>query len=574
MRDPVIVLKFGSSVLGSPADLPTVVQEIHREVGKGRRVVAVVSAFAGVTDALLAEVRARHEEPDPHGLARILETGESVAAAALGLQLEEAGVPAEVVDASGIGLTAAGAPLDATPTHLARRRLEELLARVPVVVVPGFSGRDRQRRPVLLGRGGSDFTALFLARRLGAVECRLLKDIDGLLRVHPDGTLDHATRYAEAHYRDCLSDGGPLVQPRAVEFARRHGMDFVIARCGSERGTLAGSVATRLEPMPETAPVRVALAGLGTVGLGVYRLLAGLTQDVEVIGVLVRDAHRIRADEVPRGLLTGSVDELLDRAPDVVVETIGGTGAASQLVHEALARGLSVATANKVLVAGDRHLLDVLRDDDQLLCSAAVGGAVPMIEQVRAAVESEPVTVLRGVLNGTCNAVLDQLAAGSDLDDAVAAARRRGLAEANPAADLDGRDAAAKLAILVATAFDSRLDPRDIPSEPIGPDTVAHAVRARAAGRVLRQVAYAERRGGRLAASIRLRELEADDPLAACAREDNALIVILASGRTVAAAGKGAGRWPTGTAVVSDVLELVRRVRSRGAAAQPLAAEG
>ena len=190
------------------------------------------------------------------------------------------------------------------------------------------------------------------------------------------------------------------------------------------------------------------------------------------------------------------MDELLDRAPDVVVETIGGTGAASQLVHEALARGLSVATANKVLVAGDRRLLDVLRDD------------------------------------------------------------------------------AAKLAILVATAFDSRLDPRDIPSEPIGPDTVAHAVRARAAGRVLRQVAYAERRGGRLAASIRLRELEADDPLAACAREDNALIVILASGRTVAAAGKGAGRWPTGTAVVSDVLELVRRVRSRGAAAQPLAAEG
>ena len=495
MRDPVVVLKFGSSVLGSPADLPVVVQEIHREVGKGRRVVAVVSAFAGVTDALLAEVRARHEEPDPHGLARILETGESVAAAALGLQLEEAGVPAEVVDASGIGLTAAGAPLDATPTHLARRRLEELLARVPVVVVPGFSGRDRQRRPVLLGRGGSDFTALFLARRLGAVECRLLKDIDGLLRVHPDGTLDHATRYAEAHYRDCLRDGGPLVQPRAVEFARRHGMDFVIARCGSARGTLAGSVVTRLEPMPTTAPVRVALAGLGTVGLGVFRLLAGLTQDIEVVGVLVRDAHRIRADEVPRGLLTGSVDELLDRAPDVVVETIGGTGAASQLVHEALARGLSVATANKVLVAGDRRLLDVLRDD------------------------------------------------------------------------------AAKLAILVATAFDSRLDPRDIPSEPIGPDTVAHAVRARAAGRVLRQVAYAERRGGRLAASIRLRELEADDPLAACAREDNALIVILASGRTVAAAGKGAGRWPTGTAVVSDVLELVRRVRSRGAAAQPLAAE-
>jgi len=565
MADPVIVLKFGSSVLRTADDLPLAVLEIYREVRRGRRVVAVVSAFAGVTDALLDDVRRRHDEPEPHAVARVLETGENASAAALGLLLEEAGVPAEVVDAAGIGLTAEGPPLEATPTRLIRRRLQELLGEAPVVVVPGFSGRDRRRRPVLLGRGGSDLTALFLAKRLGAVECRLLKDIDGLLRVLPDGALDYGTRYGEAHYRDCLRDGGPLVQPRAVAFAQRHGLDFTIARAGSSGGTRAGSFATRLEPMPASRPVRVALAGLGTVGLGVYRWLCRLGAEVTVTGVLVRDPVKKRPHAVPPDLLVPSEQDLLRDDPELVVEAIGGCDTAGRLVRSSLKRGLSVVTANKMLVADDPKLLDAVLGRDRLACSAAVGGAVPMIERVRSAVDHEPAVVLRGVLNGTCNAVLDLVADGLSAPAAVAEAQRRGLAESDPTADLSGRDAAAKLAILAAEAFGIRLHPEDIPCEAVGPDIGEMVERSRSEDRVLRQVAYAERRGKRITASVRLCELEPDDPLAGCMREENTLQIVRASGESLLTRGKGAGRLPTTVSVVSDVLEQIRDLRSRAA---------
>lgn len=561
MRDPVVVLKFGSSVLRDEAALPAAVLEIYREIRRGRRVVAVVSAFGMTTDTLLRSANEHFERPDPRCLARLLETGEARAAACLGLALEQAGVPSEILDWRQTGLRTAGPVEDAEPVDLDAQAVHRVLADVPVVVTPGFVGHDEQGRPNLLGRGGSDLTALFLAHRLEAVECRLLKDVDGLLKVNRDGSLDHATRYAQAHYAECLRVGGPLIQPKAVEFAEQNGLAFTIARCGTGEGTVAGPVTSRFERTRERPHrLRVALAGLGTVGLGVFRWLNTLEEDFEVVGVLVKDRDRRRPVDVRPDLLVFEPEDLLACDPELVIEVIGGTDTATELITAARARGVPVVSANKQLLALDPDLLRPAIDGDtrDLVCSAAVGGGVPALETVAAVLEREPVVAVEGVLNGTCNFVLDRCGEGHDLDDAVAEAQELGLAEADPHLDVSGLDALYKLALLASLAFDRPVSPEDIICEgldQLGPDRI---VAARKEGKVLKLVAEARRSGGDIVARVDVRALAPDGPLAGCRGEGNTLLVETASGRKIRLDGKGAGRWPTTVSVVGDALQVRR----------------
>ena len=169
-----MVLKFGSSVLRSVTSLPVAVAEVYRHYREGKRVVAVVSAFEGVTDELLASA-GEPEEADAAALAALLSTGEIASAAHLALALHRAGVPARMLDPRDVGLTAAGDRGNATLVGVEENRLKAILNAVPVVVVPGFFAQDAQDGLALLGRGGSDLTALYLAARLKA-GCILLKD--------------------------------------------------------------------------------------------------------------------------------------------------------------------------------------------------------------------------------------------------------------------------------------------------------------------------------------------------------------------------------------------------------------
>ncbi len=560
MRDPIVVLKFGSSVLRSADDLPRAVLEIYRERRRGRRVVAVVSAFGETTDTLLRSARERFAEPDPDCLARLLETGESAAAATLGLALAEAGVPARVYDAAQLDLRTDDAGLDAQPVALDAAGLRRRLDEVGVAVVPGFSGRAPAGGPALLGRGGSDLTALFLAAELQAQECRLLKDVDGLLPVGADGALDWSRRFARATFADCLRHGGPLVQPKSVEYAAARRQPFTVAACGSAGGTLVGAPASQLEPFPARRPVRVALAGLGTVGLGVLRWLRALDDGYEVVGVLVGDLHKRRPDDAPPELLVGCGDALLARRPDLVVEMIGGTDAAGELVSEARRRGLPVISANKHLLSTAPDLRRAAAAGGDLACSAAVGGSVPALETASRLAAEEPVTAIAGIINGTCNYLLDRFAAGDDLEAALDQARRRGLAEDDPHLDLSGWDCAHKLSLLCAAAFGCELPPGDVVREGIGADTPHRVALARRRGAELRLVAEARLRRGRPVATVRLRELRPGDALHGCASEANRLLVVTASGRREVVDGLGAGRRPTALAVTADLLDVRGRL--------------
>ena len=246
--DPALsVLKFGSSLLGGSDGYGMAVQEIARELRAGRRVVAVVSARRGVTDALEREARdVAAETPDATLLALLLRTGEEASAAVLGLALGRAGARARVLTADELGLRTDGAPDDGEPTDVDVGGLRAALEAHEVLVVPGFVGRDGAGRPALLGRGGSDYTALYLASRLGAAEVRLVKDVDGVYAVDPGVArgsraeapvpLEHAT-WAEVE-----RVGNGVVQPKALRFAERVGLAFRVAAAGG-RGTLVGPTA-------------------------------------------------------------------------------------------------------------------------------------------------------------------------------------------------------------------------------------------------------------------------------------------------------------------------------------------
>jgi len=565
MRDAVLVLKFGSSVLRSTADFPQVILEIYREVRKGHKVVAVVSAPGDTTDRLLEEARQAWGHPDPRCLARLLETGEAMAAARLGLALEAAGIPGQVLDPVQISLRTSEDYLDAEPLDFAAGTVLGALAHSPVVIVPGFSGRCRSGQPALLGRGGSDLTALFLARGLNAAECRLLKDVDGLLRVNPDGSLDYGTRYAEASYSECLRIGGPLIQPKAVEYAAGGGQSFRISRCGATGGTVAGPLADRFEPVDRPKPLRVALAGLGTVGLGVFRWLHRLAEDFEVCGILVRDKQRDRGESVPVDLLCTEVDRLLATDPDLVIEMIGGTGTAGHLVRRSRNLGIPVITANKQLLAGGLDFLGELADTGafgNLAGSAAVGGSLPALETVARLAAGQQILALEGIINGTCNFILDRMHAGRDPEEALADARLAGLAEADLYLDVTGLDSAFKLSLLATLAFGQVVPPGQIDCQGLDKVTSRDVEAARARGYRLKLVARAKRTGDRVEARVDLEELPPGHPLADCPRERNSLLISCRDSGRVLVTGTGAGRWPTTVSVLSDALDWRRKLQA------------
>lgn len=549
MSADTLVIKLGSSVLTTEADLELAVHEIYRHLRTGQQVVAVVSAIGGTTDALLERASAWEAER-PDALATLCATGEAQSAALLVLALARAGTDAALLDAGQLDLRTEGSLLDGRLVSVDTDRLEAALHHHRVAVIPGFVGRDALGRTTLLGRGGSDLTALFLAWSLGA-RCRLVKDVDGIYdrdpAVHPG-----ALRYAQLDWDEAIAVGGGIVQPKAIAWARDRGVSFEVARLGDDGGTLVNGGPAVLAAPRRRRPLRIALLGLGTVGLGVYRLCQR-HPDLELVGVGVRAG----ADRpVPAGLLLEDLDAVVDRPADVVIELIGGLEPARSLVARALTAGRHVVTANKALIAAHGRELTALADRSgaRLRHSAAVGGAVPVIEHVRALRELD---AIEGVLNGTCNHVLDALHDGISLDDAVADAQAAGFAEADPSLDLDGHDAAHKLTVLCREAWG--LDPSEL--VPLGLSTVDPVAleQARTAGHRIRLVARCERTPTGIRAAVRPEPLHAGHPLRDVRGAENCVVLRHGAGQTVLR-GLGAGRWPTATSVLADLLDLQREV--------------
>jgi homoserine dehydrogenase len=244
-KSEVIVLKFGSSVLRNENDLPIAVTEIRRWRGNCRQVIAIVSAFGDTTDKLLGLARSVCQEPEEAALAILLASGEATSSALLGLALGSARIPTCVLDPAQAGLRTTRNHLDADLVAVDEECLRAKL-RDGVVVLPGFIGRDENGDTTLLGRGGSDYSALFLAHRLAAA-CVLLKDVDGLYTSDPANNSISAVRFAQAGYDTALRIGGSLVQQKAVRFAAARRQHFFITSIGAENSTEVGPFVDQLD---------------------------------------------------------------------------------------------------------------------------------------------------------------------------------------------------------------------------------------------------------------------------------------------------------------------------------------
>jgi homoserine dehydrogenase len=240
-RNGLTVIKFGSSVLQGEEDLPVVVEEIARWLGSEQYVLAVVSAFGNTTEELFKRASGYGEPTNEEAVARLVATGEESATALLALALGRAGIVAKLLGPEQIRLIAEGTPLDARLCGVNAERIWTAFTESDVVVVPGFIARTAKGSTVLLGRGGSDLTALFLAHELRASRCRLVKDVDGLYASDPKSVVGaRPERYERLGWERALGLRSGVVQVKALEFARENRLRFEVAAVGRAEGTVVG----------------------------------------------------------------------------------------------------------------------------------------------------------------------------------------------------------------------------------------------------------------------------------------------------------------------------------------------
>jgi homoserine dehydrogenase len=558
----VVVLKLGSSVLRDENDLSRAVHEIYRHWRNGSRVVAVVSAFGDTTNRLLQLAKSVSPESEHPAIATLVGTGETTSSALLTLALHRAGIPAKLLDPAQIGLRTIGDEFNSEPIGVDADRICTELQHA-VVVLPGFLGRNAAGDTTLLGRGGSDFSAVFLAHQLQG-RCVLIKDVDGLYSSDPAKTEPGSLlRFRHARYATALHVGGEIVQPKAVRFATEAGLPLEITAIGSAYGTVIGDGVDTVENSPaRPRPLRVALLGCGVVGGGVYERLTALPDFFEIVGVAVRDTSRLRNPQVPKSLLTTEADPIVRRDCDVVVELIGGTKHALPLIKCALHRQRHVVTANKAVMARDRDELQnlALENGVSIRASAAVGGAVPASELIKYVRSKGPIVGFSGVLNGTTNFVIDQLAQGDELDDAISAAQQAGYVEADPSLDLNGTDAAQKLVLLARAAFGVSLPLSSIERQGIEHVTIDTLAGARSRGLTIRLLATCQRIGDKIHARVAPVEVPISSLFGKLKSAQNALLVETTNRESWSVSGSGAGRWPTAEAVIADLFDLYREL--------------
>ena len=317
---------------------------------------------------------------------------------------------------------------------------------------------------------------------------------------------------------------------------------------------------------------RVAILGFGTVGSAVAARLAGPepVDGLELTHILDRRAFAKRDGlAVSRTALRGHIawttrfDDVLAGDADIVVEAIGGIEPATEWIRAALLAGKSVVTANKQVIAhhGPALLQLAERQGRQLRFEAAVGGAMPIVRAVSDGLAGDRLTRIVAILNGTSNAVLSQMeATGCTLAHAVADARARGWAEADPSTDLDGIDARAKLAILCALGFKLRVDPARIETRSIAQLQPAQLQQARGRGCAIRQLAFAEYDRTRLALTswVAPAIVPRSSIFARTCGPQNAALVTGEHAGDIGVFGAGAGGAATAVAAIGDLLTIAR----------------
>jgi homoserine dehydrogenase len=320
-------------------------------------------------------------------------------------------------------------------------------------------------------------------------------------------------------------------------------------------------------------PSRVALLGFGTVGQAVARILSsGEVPEVRLTHIFNRNVASKRADWVPSSVCwTEEAGDILASDADIVVEVVGGLRPAYDWVRGALEAGKSVVTANKQLMAHHgTELLDLARARGlEVRFEASVAGGIPVLRALQEGLAGDRLVEVRGILNGTCAYILSRMQSETiAFADALSEAQARGYAEADPSEDLDGADAAAKLAIIAAVGLRRPVRVGDIATRSIRPIEPVDFLYARELGCTIRQIARASAEDtGAVFAAVRPALVPLSSGFGRVEGNQNLVTVRGVFGGQTSFSGSGAGGSPTAVAVVSDVLSVSRGTKGESASA-------
>ncbi|CUP84015.1 homoserine dehydrogenase [Clostridium paraputrificum] len=316
--------------------------------------------------------------------------------------------------------------------------------------------------------------------------------------------------------------------------------------------------------------VKIALLGLGNVGRGVWNILQMNGEEimkrsgcqVEVAKILVRDPSKARAVKVPEELITTNFDEILnDDSIKIIVEVMGGIEPAREYILKSLNKKKHIVTANKMLLAtyGDELFKKADEEEVMLNYEASVAGGIPIIQAINESLTANKIEKLYGIINGTTNFILSKMELeGSDFENVLKEAQEKGYAEADPISDIEGFDAQYKLAILSSLAFGTKVKIDDVYREGITKITSKDIRYAKDFGLVIKLLAIAKETDGKLQLRVHPTMIPATHPLANVHDSFNAVFIKGNAVDDLMFYGRGAGDLPTGSAVVANIVSILR----------------
>lgn len=321
--------------------------------------------------------------------------------------------------------------------------------------------------------------------------------------------------------------------------------------------------------MSKYKEIKAALLGAGTVGGGVYKLVERraaempdkVGAELKITKVLVKNLQKKR-EGIPSEVLTDDWEGIIhDPEISIVIELMGGVEPARTYILQALEAGKNVVTANKDLLAehGQELMEAAERNHCDLCFEAAVGGGIPIIRPLKECLAGNEITEVMGIVNGTTNYILTKMTQeGWDFDDALKEAQRLGFAEADPTADVEGLDAGRKMAILASIAFHSRVTFKDVDVKGITKITAKDIQYAKEFGYTLKLLGVARNEGGKMEVGVSPMMIPSTHPLANVNDSFNAVFVHGDAVDDAMFQGRGAGEFPTASAVVGDLISVAR----------------
>lgn len=319
--------------------------------------------------------------------------------------------------------------------------------------------------------------------------------------------------------------------------------------------------------------VRIALLGLGNVGKGVWNILQKNGEeiaqrsgyDIEIAKILVRDVNKDRGIKVPKELLTDDFNDIInDDSIEIIVELMGGIEPAMEYILKSARKKKNVVTANKMLIAthGKEIFKEIEENGVSINFEASVAGGIPVINGINENLAANKIEEIKGIINGTTNYILTKMTLeGMNFADALKEAQEKGYAEADPTSDVEGHDAAYKLAILAALAFETEVDIKDVYSEGITKITAGDIAYAKEMGYVVKLLAIAKENNGKLELRVHPTMIPSIHPLANVNDAFNAVFIRGNAVGELMLYGRGAGELPTGSAVVGDIISVLRSER-------------